>query len=47
MGAAAAALSPDVIQSLQKTIHSKVTGFVVDKQADYKMIKQAIKEVGY
>jgi ABC-type phosphate/phosphonate transport system substrate-binding protein len=47
MGAAAAALSPDVIQSLQKTIHSKVTGFVVDKQADYKMIKQAIKEAGY
>jgi hypothetical protein len=47
LGAAAVALSPDVIQTLQKTIHSKVTGFVVDKQADYKMIKQAIKEAGY
>lgn len=47
LGAAAAALEPQVIQSLQKTIHSKVTGFVVDKQADYKMIKQAIKEAGY
>jgi ABC-type phosphate/phosphonate transport system substrate-binding protein len=47
LGAAAVALSPDVIQALQKTIHSKVTGFVVDKQADYKTIKQAIKEAGY
>ncbi|MBU4498890.1 MAG: PhnD/SsuA/transferrin family substrate-binding protein [Gammaproteobacteria bacterium] len=47
LGAAAVALSPEVIQSLQKTIHSKVTGFAIDKQADYKMIKQAIKEAGY
>ena len=47
LGAAAVALSPDVVQTLQKTIHSKVTGFVIDKQADYKMIKQAIKEAGY
>lgn len=47
LGAAAVALSQDTIQTLQKTIHSKVTGFVVDKQADYKIIKQAIKEAGY
>ncbi len=47
LGATAVALSQDVIQSLQKTIHSKVTGFVVDKEADYKMIKVAIKEAGY
>jgi hypothetical protein len=47
LGAAAAALGPDVIQTLQKTIHSKVTGFVIDKQADYKVIKQAIEEAGY
>ncbi|HQT30490.1 MAG: hypothetical protein B7Y50_06365 [Hydrogenophilales bacterium 28-61-11] len=47
LGAAAVALSPAVIKSLQKTIHSKVTGFVIDQQADYKMIKQAIKEAGY
>jgi len=47
LGAAAVALSPDVIQTLQKTIHSKVTGFVIDKQADYKTIKQAILEAGY
>jgi hypothetical protein len=46
LGAAAAALAPEVIRSLQKTIHSKVTGFVTDKQADYKMIEQAIREAG-
>lgn len=47
LGTVAAGLSQNVINSLQKTIHSKVTGFVIDKQADYKMIKQAIKEAGY
>jgi len=47
LGAAAVSLSQEVIQTLQKTIHSKVTGFVIDKQADYKMIKQAIREAGY
>ena len=47
LGAAAVALAPDAVQALQKTIHSKVTGFVVDKQADYKVIKQAISEAGY
>ncbi len=47
IGAAAVALDTMAIQSLQKTIHSKVTGFVVDKEADYKVIKQAITEAGY
>lgn len=47
LGAAAVALRPDVITSLQKTIHSKVTGFVIDREADYKIIKTAIKEAGY
>ena len=47
LGTAAVALSPEAIQSLQKTIHSKVTGFVIDKQADYRTIKQAISEAGY
>ncbi|MDP1862296.1 MAG: PhnD/SsuA/transferrin family substrate-binding protein [Thiobacillus sp.] len=47
LGAAAVALRPDAILQLQKTIHSKVTGFVIDKEADYKMIKTAIKEAGY
>ena len=47
IGAAAVALDAAAIQSLQKTIHSKVSGFVVDKEADYKVIKQAIEEAGY
>lgn len=47
IGAAVVALRQDVIQSLQKTIHSKVTGFVIDKEADYKSIKTAVKEAGY
>ena len=47
LGAAAVALAPAAIESLQKTIHSKVTGFVIDKEADYQIIKQAISEAGY
>lgn len=47
LGAAAASLGPAAIKSLQQTIHSKVTGFVVDKQADYKIIKLALKEANY
>lgn len=47
LGAAAVALSPYAVQSLQKTIHSKVTGFVIDREADYKVIKLALKDAGY
>jgi ABC-type phosphate/phosphonate transport system substrate-binding protein len=47
LGQAATGLSQEAIVSLQKTIHSKVTGFVIDKQADYKSIKQALREAGY
>jgi ABC-type phosphate/phosphonate transport system substrate-binding protein len=47
LGAAAAGLSQSAIDSLQQTIHSKVTGFVVDKEADYQTIKQAMKDAGY
>ncbi len=47
LGLAAAGMGAEAIQSLQKTIHSKVTGFVIDKQADYRIIKQAIREAGY
>ena len=47
IGAASTALRQDAIVSLQKTIHSKVTGFVIDKEADYKIIKVALKEAGY
>jgi hypothetical protein len=47
LGVAAAGLNPAAIASLQQTIHSKVTGFVIDKEADYKTIKQAMSEAGY
>lgn len=47
LGAAAVAMPPAAVESLQKTIHSKVTGFVIDKEADYKLVKQAIKDAGY
>ena len=47
LGTAAVELRQEAVQSLQKTIHSKVTGFVIDKEADYKTIKTAIKEAGY
>lgn len=47
LGAAAVELSPAAIKQLQQTIHSKVTGFVIDKAADYQTIKQAITEAGY
>ena len=47
LGVAAVALSPHAVQSLQKTIHSKVTGFVIDREADYKVIKLALKDAGY
>lgn len=47
LGAAAAGLSKAAIDSLQQTIHSKVTGFVIDKEADYQVIKRAMKDAGY
>lgn len=47
LGAAAAGLGKAAIDSLQQTIHSKVTGFVVDKEADYQVIKRAMKDAGY
>lgn len=47
LGAAAVALRPEAVAALQKTIHSKVTGFVIDREADYKIIKTAIREAGY
>jgi ABC-type phosphate/phosphonate transport system substrate-binding protein len=46
LAAAAVALAPEAVQSLQKTINSKVTGFVVAKQADYGTIRQALGEAG-
>lgn len=47
LGAAAVALQPDILQPLQKVITGKVTGFVVDKQADYKTLKLAFRAAGY
>jgi len=47
IGAAAVALKPEVIQAMQKVIGGKVSGFVIDKQADYKTLKQAVREAGY
>ena len=47
IGAAAVALKQDAIRELQKTIHSKVTGFVIDREADYRTIKLAMSEAGY
>lgn len=46
LGAAAVALNPYAVQSLQKTIRSKETGFVIDGEADYKVIKLALKDAG-
>lgn len=47
LGAVAVNLDQATLQLLQKTIHSKITGFVVDKAADYKTIKAAMAESGY
>ena len=47
IGQAAAAMDATKVQSLQKTIHSKVTGFVIDREADYKSIKAAMAVSGY
>ena len=47
LGAAAVALNPQVIQTMQKVFVSKIASFVIDKQADYKTIKQAVREAGY
>lgn len=47
LGAAATALAPEAIAALQKTIHSKVSGFVIDREADYKVIKLALRDAGY
>ena len=47
IGTAAVALKPEIIQAMQKVIGGKVTGFVIDKQADYKILKLAVREAGY
>lgn len=47
LGAAAVALNPQVIQNMQKVFVSKIASFVIDKQADYKTIKLAVRSAGY
>ena len=47
LGAAAVALNPQVIQTMQKVFTSKLVSFVNDKQADYKTLKEAVKSAGY
>lgn len=47
LGAAAVALKPEIIQILQKAFVSKIGSFVIDKQADFKTLKLAIKDAGY
>ncbi len=47
IGNAAVALSTQVILTMQKVFLSKIAGFVVDKQADYKTLKIAVREAGY
>lgn len=47
LGAAAVAMNPQVIQTMQKVFVSKIASFVIDKEADYKTIKQAVREAGY
>lgn len=47
LGAAAVALKPEIIANMQKVFVSKLVSFVIDKQADYKTLKQAMREAGY
>ena len=47
LGAAAVAMNPQVIQTMQKVFVSKIASFVIDKEADYKVVKQAVREAGY
>lgn len=47
LAAAAVAMSPQVIQNMQKVFVSKIASFVIDKNADYKTIKLAVRQAGY
>ena len=47
ISAAAVGLHPQTIQTMQKVFVSKIASFVNDKQADYKTLKQAVREVGH
>ena len=47
LGAAAVAMNPQIIQTMQKVFVSKIASFVIDKEADYKLVKQAVRSAGY
>lgn len=47
LGAAAVALDQQTILTMQKVFVSKIASFVVDKQADYKTLKEAVRTAGY
>lgn len=47
LGAAAVAMNPQIIQHMQKVFVSKIASFVIDKEADYKMVKLAVRSAGY
>lgn len=47
LGAAAVAMNPQIIQNMQKVFVSKIASFVIDKEADYKLVKQAVRSAGY
>jgi len=47
LGAAAVAMNPQIIQNMQKVFVSKIASFVIDKEADYKVVKQAVRSAGY
>ena len=47
LGAAAVAMNAQIVQNMQKVFVSKIAGFVIDKEADYKTIKSAVRQAGY
>ena len=47
LGAAAVALDQQTILTMQKVFVSKIASFVDDKQADYKVLKEAVRSAGY
>lgn len=47
LGNAAVALKPELIQKMQKAFVSKLGSFIVDKDADFKTLKLAMKDAGY
>lgn len=47
LGAAAESLDQQTILTMQKVFVSKVASFVVDKQADYKTLREAVRSAGY